>query len=67
MANAILRLPAVKTKTGLSRSSIYLFMARGEFPASIRLSRNCIGWTEASIDAWIAERVERTRTAQQAC
>ncbi|NQZ49711.1 MAG: AlpA family phage regulatory protein, partial [Moritella sp.] len=34
MSNKIIRLPEVKNKTGLSRSSIYLRMSNDEFPQS---------------------------------
>lgn len=37
MAHSLLRLPAVKARTGLSRSSIYVKIARGTFPAPIQL------------------------------
>jgi prophage regulatory protein len=61
MAHTILRLPAVKQRSGLSRSSIYLAMARGEFPRAIRLGQHAVGWLEADVERWIAERVERSR------
>lgn len=42
MTNTILRLPAVKTLTGLSRSTIYLRMADGTFPKAVSLGgKNC--------------------------
>jgi prophage regulatory protein len=50
MSHTILRLPQVKKRTGLSRSSIYLRMAIGEFPASISLGGRAIGWIEQDID-----------------
>lgn len=65
MAYTILRLPAVKQRTGLSRSSIYLAMARGEFPRTIRLSPHAVGWLEADVESWIAERVQRSRVCAQ--
>ncbi len=61
MAHAILRLPAVKARTGLSRSSIYLAMSRGEFPRTIRLGEHAVGWLESDVEAWLAERIERSR------
>ena len=64
MTNTILRLPAVKARTGLSRSSIYLFMSRHEFPAAIRLGEHSVGWIEADVERWIAERIERSRAPQ---
>ncbi len=62
----ILRLPAVRARTGLSRSTLYLFMARGEFPRPIRLGQHAVGWLESDVQKWIADRVERSRTAQSA-
>ena len=61
MAHTILRLPTVKARTGLSRSTIYLAMSRGEFPRAVNIGRHAVGWTEASVEAWIAERIERSR------
>ncbi len=62
MATAILRLPTVKLRTGLSRSTIYLRIAAGSFPAPISLGSRAVGWLEADIEAWIEQQVERSRT-----
>lgn len=43
----------VKDKTGLSRSSIYLRMSKGEFPRSISLGDRAIGWLEDDIEQWL--------------
>ncbi|MGC2222145.1 MAG: AlpA family phage regulatory protein, partial [Methylocella sp.] len=37
MKHTILRLPAVKTRTGLSRSTIYLRVSQGTFPRPVSL------------------------------
>jgi prophage regulatory protein len=66
MTQSILRLPAVRARTGLSRSTLYLYMARGEFPQAIRLGQHAVGWLETDVEAWIAERIQRSRTAQSA-
>ena len=55
--NAILRLPAVIERTGLSRSSIYRACAAGTFPKSVPLGAHAIGFLAADIDRWIAARV----------
>ena len=52
----ILRLPEVKSKTGLGRSTIYVLMANGEFPRSIRIGARAVGWLESDIDQWIETR-----------
>ncbi|WP_108815667.1 helix-turn-helix transcriptional regulator [Loktanella sp. Alg231-35] len=52
----ILRRPAVEQRTGLSRSTIYLLMKRGEFPQPIRLSARAVGWPEDAIANWLESR-----------
>ena len=63
MAQVILRLPAVKARTGLSRSTIYLRVAEGAFPKSIALGPRAVGWIEAEIAEWIAQRIAQSRKA----
>jgi len=62
----ILRLPDVKARTGLSRSTIYLRISQGTFPAPIALSVRSVGWIESEVDAWIAERIKMSRKPQTA-
>ena len=50
MAHTVLRLPAVIARTGLSRSSIYKFVAEGRFPAPSALGARSVGWVEMEID-----------------
>jgi prophage regulatory protein len=61
MPQAILRLPAVKARTGLSRSTIYLRLAEGTFPKPIALGARAVGWLQSDIDDWISAQVERSR------
>ena len=61
MATAILRLPTVKARTGLSRSTIYQRVSVGTFPQPVNLGARAVGWLEAEIDAWLAAQVERSR------
>jgi prophage regulatory protein len=63
MAYKINRLPAVKEQTGLSRSSIYLRMSKGEFPQSISLGDRAIGWLESDIEQWLDERIAASKAA----
>jgi prophage regulatory protein len=57
MHDKILRLRAVKERTGLSRSAIYAGISRGTFPQQISLGTRTVGWTELSIDRWIRHRI----------
>lgn len=62
MAHNILRLPAVKARTGLSRSSIYLRVADGSFPRPISLGARAVGWVESEIEGWIARKILQSRS-----
>lgn len=57
----ILRLPAVKRRTGLSRSSIYEQMKKGLFPQSISLGARAVGWVQSDIDEWLNNRIKISR------
>lgn len=61
MVTTILRLPAVKSRTGLSRSTIYLRVAEGSFPAPVSLGDRAVGWIEAEVNDWLAKRIEASR------
>jgi prophage regulatory protein len=61
MTHAILRLPAVKKRTGLARSTLYLRISQGAFPKQISLGGRTIGWLESEIEAWLAKQVEISR------
>jgi prophage regulatory protein len=63
MTHTILRLPAVKTRTGLSRSTIYLRVSQGTFPRPVHLGGRAVGWVEEEIQSWLAERIATSRKA----
>jgi prophage regulatory protein len=54
--NTVIRLPAVRQKTNLSRSTIYRLEAEGRFPKRVRLGENSTGWYEAEVEQWLANR-----------
>ncbi|MGA9135814.1 MAG: helix-turn-helix transcriptional regulator [Terracidiphilus sp.] len=53
----ILRAKEVRERTGLSRSTIFLKIRRGEFPAGVSLGDRAVGWRSNEVDEWIASRV----------
>jgi len=63
MAIAILRLPAVLARTGLSRSTIYLRVSEGSFPAPVSLGARAVGWIEAEVIDWLNRQIEASRKA----
>lgn len=52
----VIRLPAVKSKTNLSKSTIYRLEAEGNFPKRVRLGANSTGWYADEIDEWLSNR-----------
>jgi prophage regulatory protein len=50
------RLPAVLARTGLSRSSLYALIAKGQFVKPLKLSDRAIGFLSAEVDRWIEAR-----------
>jgi prophage regulatory protein len=63
MSDRICRLPDVKAKTGLSRSTLYAMMAQGRFPKPIKLGERAVGWFEAEIATWIECRKAQRKAA----
>ena len=61
MPHTMLRFPTVKARTGLSRSTIYLRISRGTFPAPVSLGSRAVGWIEAEVHAWLTARIAQRR------
>jgi prophage regulatory protein len=56
-SKVVLRQPRVSLITGLSRASIYSFMAQGRFPMPISLGERSVGWIESEVLQWIESRI----------
>lgn len=54
----IIRLKDVIDTTGLSRSTIYKYIAEGSFPKSVSLGDRCVGWVESEVLDWVLARIE---------
>jgi prophage regulatory protein len=52
-----MKLKEVIKTTGLSRSSIYAYMSKGEFPKPIQLGPRAVGWIEEEVREWLQERL----------
>ena len=55
----LLRLSAVKERTGLSRSTIRRLEKQGGFPKRIKISTNIVAWIEDDVIEWIQARADR--------
>ena len=63
MSHKILRLPAVKEQTGLSRSTIYLRIKNGNFPKPISLGDRAVGWLEKDIEDWLEQKIKDSQAS----
>ncbi len=56
----LIRLPEALRKTGLSRTRLYVLIARNDFPAPVKIggeNGRAIAFAESEVDAWIADRM----------
>lgn len=53
----LIRIAAVLTMTGLTRSTLYSEINKGRFPKQIKLSERCCAWDQDAVEAWMAARL----------
>jgi prophage regulatory protein len=61
MNHLFLRLPQVKSITGLSKSSIYARISDGTFPKQISVGPRMVVWVEADIQNWMQQQINGVR------
>lgn len=59
MKERFIRLPEVKNRTGLARSTIYLYIRNGTFPKNRHLGMRGVAWVESEVSEWIRSRIEQ--------
>jgi len=64
MSDTILRLPQVRLRVGLSRSTIYMAISNGKFPPPIKLGARAVGWISSDIDLWVDRQIQQSRQGQ---
>jgi prophage regulatory protein len=57
MTHTILRIPAVKSESGLSRSTIYLRISQGLWTKPVSLGPRAVGWPSDEVAAINAARI----------
>jgi prophage regulatory protein len=57
----LLRQPAVLARIGLSKSTLWELVRRGQFPRPVRISSRAVAWRSSEVERWIAERTEAGR------
>jgi prophage regulatory protein len=59
MTQKLLRRPEVEARTGLSRSTLYDWMKKGDFPQPLKLGARLVAWRESDIAEWLESREVR--------
>lgn len=57
----LIRLPEVMAICGLSRSSVYAYVTRGEFPAPVKITRQASAWVQQEVQDWVEQRISARR------
>ena len=57
MKRTILRMPSVKSESGLSRSTIYLRVLQGLWTKPVSLGARAVGWPSDEVEAINAARI----------
>lgn len=55
------RLPQLKSRLGVSGSSIWGWVKKGTFPAPIKLAENTTAWHISDIEAWENARISESK------
>jgi prophage regulatory protein len=53
----LIRIKEVMNMTGLSRSSIYTYKNKSEFPNPIQLSARSVAWVRVDVEQWILDKI----------
>lgn len=59
----LLRLSSVLKQTGLSRSSIYSYIALGQFPKPIKIGERAVAWLSTDIEKWMDQKINDSQQA----
>ena len=54
----LMRLKEVMQATGLGRSTLYKYMAAGQFPEPVPLGGRSVAWVQDEVESWILARIE---------
>lgn len=55
----LIRLKQVMECTGLARSTVYKFIAEGDFPKPVKLGVRVAAWVESEIHDWVNARISQ--------
>ena len=56
MSAEIWRKPRVLATISMGNTWLYDAIAKGEFPAPVKLGARAVGWRRSDVEAWLADR-----------
>ena len=59
MEEQFYRITSVMKKTGLAKSTIWMYIKTNKFPKQIKLSARISVWKKSDIDIWIQEQINK--------
>ena len=59
MVEKLMRRPEVEAHIGLSRSTLYDWMKKGDFPQPLKLGARLVAWRERDITEWLETRQQK--------
>ena len=60
-----LRMPEVLARVGVSWITLFRWEKEGQFPRRRKLGKRVVGWIEAEIDEWCAERPATSSSVEE--
>jgi prophage regulatory protein len=57
MAEILIRLPQVLSRTGFRRASLYRAIQAGRFPKPIKPTQRTAAWVASQVDEWIDSKI----------
>lgn len=62
MNGQLYRIPELLRLLGLSRSTLFRMVKRGDFPRPLQIGLRAVGWRVDEVQQWIAERPRAGRS-----
>ncbi len=63
--NKFIRINQVMEKTGLAKSTVWLWVKENKLPKAIKLSPRITVWKESDIDNWLLEKSDTTHRSNK--
>ncbi len=55
----LIKLRNVMDITGLGRSTVYKYVASGNFPKPVSLGVRAVAWVEEEVQEWVMDKIEQ--------